>query len=67
MLLDQIKQQAVIIEIKRTHKRNKLKQTAETALKQISDKEYGKDLSGYLTVLRYGIAFYEKEAFVVSC
>ena len=58
---------AVIIELKSVKKFNKLKIKCEEALRQIEEKKYGLELreKGYEKIIKYGIAFIEKECMVM--
>jgi len=57
---------AVIFELKITRKRGQLEKKCDEALKQIEEKNYVAALEddGYKDIIRYGIAFYEKECMV---
>ena len=59
---------AVIIELKSVKKFNKLKIKCEEALEQIEEKKYGFELreKGYENIIKYGIAFIEKECMVMT-
>ncbi len=62
MLLDKKNRRAAVFEIKRTESSDSMRNIAEEALLQIREKEYGKDLEGYRTILFYGAAFCRKNA-----
>jgi len=57
---------AAIFELKITRKRGQLEKKCDEALKQIEEKNYVAALEddGYKDIIRYGIAFYEKECMV---
>lgn len=62
MLLNKKNRRAAVFEIKRTESSDSMRNIAEEALLQIREKEYGKDLEGYRTILFYGVAFCRKNA-----
>ncbi len=62
MLLDKKNRIAAVFEIKRTESSDSMRNIAEEALLQIREKEYGKDLEVYRTILFYGVAFCRKNA-----
>ena len=53
---------AAIFEVKRSKSEEEMEEDAEKALKQIEERSYGSDLQGYKHIIRYGVAFYQKEA-----
>ena len=66
ILFDKDKRRAAIFEIKRSLSMDELDKDAETALQQIHEKEYGLELEGYRTIIRYGVAFCRKTAKVMK-
>ncbi|MDO4327970.1 MAG: AAA family ATPase [Lachnospiraceae bacterium] len=66
VIKDRSKRRAVVIEIKIADSEQHLKQRCKEALKQIEQKKYAKRIegSGFKTVIRFGIAFYQKSCLV---
>ena len=63
-LIDNLNCRVAVFEIKRADSRENLSAVALKAAQQIADRKYGEDLSGYKSVVSYGVAFFEKEACV---
>lgn len=63
ILTDDDRRRALIIEAKRSADKDHMERDCDIALKQITDREYAKDLEDY-QVSCYGIAFYRKNALV---
>lgn len=63
-LRDKKNRRALILEAKKSDRKEDMEKDCEEALRQIRDKEYAKDLEGYRQVLSYGISFYKKTAMV---
>ncbi|MBO8436722.1 MAG: AAA family ATPase [Spirochaetes bacterium] len=64
ILLDKRNRQVAIFELKRSESEGKMEEDAKKALRQIEERRYGSDLQGYKRIIRYGVAFYQKEALV---
>ena len=65
VVLDKINRRAIIIEAKRAQAEDQLEPQCDTALKQITDKQYSRNyLKGFRQIICYGIAFFEKECMV---
>lgn len=64
ILMDKKNHQAAVFEIKRADSRENLSSIALKAAQQIADRKYGEDLSGYKSIVSYGVSFFEKEACV---
>ena len=62
-LTDDANRRILIIEAKKTNRKELMEHDCQEALQQIVDREYAKQLDEY-TVLCYGIAFYQKSALV---
>ena len=58
----------VIMELKVAKKRKERKSRCEEALRQIEDKKYDAEFidEGYENIIKYGIAFIEKECMVMT-
>lgn len=63
-LRDRPNRRAIIIEAKRAESEERMSYWCDAALEQIESKGYAKGLNGYRKVLRYGIAFFQKDAMV---
>lgn len=63
-LRDKKNRRAIIIEAKKSESEERLEYWCNEALRQIVDKQYARDMTGYRQVLCYGIAFYRKTALV---
>ena len=64
-LFDVDNRRAMIIEVKKSDSRVNMEKSCDEALKQISEREYAKNLdSGFETVLCYGIAFFQKSVLI---
>ena len=59
---DKPNRRALIIETKKSKSEGSMEKDAESAKKQILDKQYVKGLKGFTKIICYGIAFYEKMA-----
>ena len=59
---DKPNRRALIIETKKSKSEGSMVKDAESAKKQILDKQYVKGLKGFTKIICYGIAFYEKMA-----
>ena len=66
LLLDRKNRRAAVFEVKRTSSADDMEKAAESALEQIRAMEYGDDLQGYREIIRYGIAFFRKDAVVMK-
>ena len=66
LLLDRKNRRAAVFEVKRTSSADDMEKTAESALEQMQAMEYGDDLQGYREIIRYGIAFFRKDAVVMK-
>ena len=66
LLLDRKNRRAAVFEIKRTSSADDMEKAAESALEQMQAMEYGDDLQGYREIIRYGIAFFRKDAVVMK-
>ena len=64
LLLDRRNRRAAVFEVKRTYDESHMEASADEALKQIKEKEYGEDLFGYQKIFLYGASFFKKEVFV---
>lgn len=63
-LKDKRNRRCLIIEAKHSKNEEDMKKDCELAIKQIKEGQYALNLKGYRQVLRYGIAFYQKQALV---
>ena len=66
LLLDRKNRRAAVFEVKRTSSADDMEKAAESALEQMQAMEYGDDLQGYREIIRYGIAFFRKDAVVMK-
>ena len=64
ILIDNLNCRVAAFEIKRADSRENLSSVALKAAQQIEARKYGGDLSGYKSIVSYGVAFFEKEACV---
>ena len=64
LLLDRKNRRAAVFEVKRTSSADDMEKAVESALEQIRTMEYGHDLEGYRTILRYGVSFCRKAALI---
>ena len=64
LVIDKASNTLVILEVKRAHSRDEMEKLATQALEQLKEREYGSDLEDYSKVVRYGVAFFRKEALV---
>ena len=62
-LTDDVNRRVLIIEAKKSDRKENMEHDCKEALQQIMDREYAKNLDGY-TVIFYGIAFFRKSALV---
>ena len=62
-LTDDANRRVLIIEAKKSDSKENMEHDCKEALKQITEREYAKNLDGY-TVIFYGIAFFRKSALV---
>lgn len=63
-LKDRRNRRCLIIEAKHSKSEKDMEKDCELAIKQINEDQYALNLNGYRKVLRYGIAFYQKQALV---
>lgn len=63
-----IKNPVIIFELKAAESYHSMEKAARTAMMQVKEKHYGKELSrdGYASFLYYGIAFYKKNCYVLK-
>lgn len=68
VIKERSRRRAAVIETKIVKSGEKLEEGCRTALRQISEKQYARKLerSGFKSVIRYGIAFYQKECLVAA-
>lgn len=66
LLLDRENRRVLIIEAKRSKKEDDMPADCLNAIKQIDEKEYAVNFSGYNYILKYGIAFFQKKAMVIK-
>lgn len=64
ILYDTPHRRVIIIEAKRSTSHQAMEKDCQLALLQIEHNEYALNLDGYKTILRFGIAFYKKEALI---
>ena len=64
LILDIKNRRAAVLEFKVAQSPDSIKQAAESALSQISERKYGVELDRY-SVISYGVVFYRKSAYVV--
>ncbi len=62
LVKDRKNRRAIVIEAKKSKKREDMKRHCEDAIEQIKNIKYLDGLEGYEEVLAYGVAFYQKEA-----
>lgn len=63
-LRDRKKRRCIIIEAKHSESEKQMEHDCDQAIKQLRENQYALRLNGYTTVLRYGIAFYQKQAMI---
>lgn len=63
-LRDRKQRRCIIIEAKHSEKPEQMEKDCQKAIKQIRDNQYALKLTGYTTVLRYGVAFFQKTALI---
>ena len=66
ILLDRKAGTAAVFELKRAESLDSMEASADEALCQLKDKEYGNDLVDYDRIIGFGISFYRKRALVRS-
>lgn len=64
VIKDRRNRRAIVIEAKKSASEDRMEKDCETALTQIQEMEYNKNLKGYRQIMSYGIAFFEKDALV---
>ena len=64
LLKDRRNRRAIIIESKKSKKKEDLDKDCDKAIKQIIDEKYDEGLYGYEQILCYGISFFQKQAMV---
>ena len=62
LLKDRRNRRAIIIESKKSKKKEDLSKDCDKAIKQIIDEKYAEGLDGYEQILCYGVAFFQKQA-----
>ena len=63
-LTDRKNRRAMLIEAKKSRSEERMEQDCREALAQIDEQQYARRLKGYRQVMRYGVAFFEKQALV---
>ena len=63
-LRDRKKRRCIIIEAKHSENEKSMEHDCDQAIQQLRENQYALRLNGYTTVLRYGIAFYQKQALI---
>lgn len=63
-LRDKRNRRCMIIEAKHSDSEKEMSHDCDKAIKQLRDNQYALKLTGYRQVLRYGIAFYQKQAMI---
>lgn len=61
---DKRNRRCMIIEAKHSDSEKEMSHDCDKAIKQLRDNQYALKLTGYRQVLRYGIAFYQKQAMI---
>ena len=64
ILKDRKNRRALIIEAKKSEKKESMDKDCEAALNQISTQKYAEGLTGYEQIFCFGVAFYQKQACV---
>ncbi len=64
LVLDRNDDKAAVFELKHASSRDDMKNAAEGALRQAEERGYGGDLDNYDEIIRYGVSFFKKRAFV---
>ena len=64
VLRDKRNRRCMIIEAKHSDSEKEMSHDRDKAIKQLRDDQYALKLTGYRQVLRYGIAFYQKQAMI---
>ena len=62
LLKDRRNRRAIIIESKKSKKKEDIDKDCDKAIKQIIDEKYAEGLDGYEQILCYGVAFFQKQA-----
>ncbi|MBR1478045.1 MAG: PD-(D/E)XK nuclease domain-containing protein, partial [Lachnospiraceae bacterium] len=62
LLKDRRNRRAIIIESKKSKKKEDLSKDCDKAIKQIIDEKYAEGLDGYEQILCYGVSFFQKQA-----
>ena len=65
-LRDKKNRRCIIIEAKHSDSEKDMERDCNSAIKQIRDNQYALRLTGYTQVLKYGIAFYQKQTIVLT-
>lgn len=63
-LRDRRNRRCIIIEAKHSESENAMEHDCDLAIRQLRDNQYALKLTGYKQVLRYGVAFYHKQALI---
>jgi len=63
-LRDKRNRRCMIIEAKHSDSEKEMSHDCDKAIKQLRDNQYALKLTGYRRILRYGIAFYQKQAMI---
>ena len=63
-LTDRKNRRAMLIKAKKSRSEERMEQDCREALAQIDEQQYARRLKGYRQVMRYGVAFFEKQALV---
>ena len=66
ILLDRKAGTAAVFELKSAKTLDGMKDSAEKAIRQLKDREYGNDLVDYDKIISFGISFYRKRALVLA-
>ena len=62
LLKDRRNRRAIIIESKKSKKKEDIDKDCDKAIKQIIDEKYAEGLDGYEQILCYGVSFFQKQA-----
>ncbi len=63
-LRDKKNRRCIIIEAKRSVSEAQMQSDCDAAIRQIRDNQYARQLTGYRQIMRYGVAFYQKQALI---
>ena len=63
-LRDRKNRRCIIIEAKHSKSEEEMERDCALAIQQLKDNEHALKLTGYKQVLRYGVAFYQKQALI---